>query len=214
MQMTHTRPDFRFKSRILKVNESGGILAMSLQLREFVSFNGANGPDLPETITLALREYFGKEPLEPDHKYMLLGEYPFEADPSSRAPVETCLAQGVGTVRRQVRIDPDGSRFSEVIPHLINADRMKTSVFYRIETKDLEQTEKNNCSFYRIKGGNSFTIDLHSFLPNYDNFDEKMPNTRTIIAELSSSIITPSGPTQVVCSKYGRESFFFRKLRR
>ena len=155
-------------------------------------------------------EYFGNKVFEPDHRYMLLGEYPFEEPAVAGEIKQTRFSESIGSFAGQVTIGYDGGRFSEIVPNLIPADKMKTSVFYRIKTKGLDQIEDSNWTFYQVKGGNSFSIDLRCFLPNYDNFDEKTPAKRTIVADLSSSIIVPTGPTEVVCSKYGRESFFFR----
>ncbi|MGO9122194.1 MAG: radical SAM protein [Desulfomonilaceae bacterium] len=206
-----TRLPFRL-AKICSATESGGILTMRLKLQEFITFNSTSDRDLPRAVTRSLMEYFGEKALEPERgKYMLLGEYPFKDYLSDSMTRDTSFSRTFGTYPGQVKLGRNGPIFNQIVSHLVLAkEKMKKSVFYRIEIYDLEQTEKGNDTIYKIKGGQSFRVDVHFFLPNYDNFDEQKPAERTLVADSSDPIIKSVGPPRVICSKYGQESLTFR----
>src|SRR4030042_5823463 len=89
---------------------------------------------------------------------------------------------------------------------------MKKSLFYRITTDGLTQKQKSKnipSTIYDIKGGSSFKIKVDYFLPNYEAFDERTPEERTIYFQSSSKTISPVGESKIVLTKYGTEELEF-----
>ncbi len=194
---------FRF-AEIVQIKHSSDMLLIRLKLGEFISFSNSKLVRHGDTETKILNQYFGRNTLPPDGKYILLGEdmYSFNTDEHAW----TNLRSETG----EIVIGEDGQIFRNIVTDLIDSKKMNESVFYKISTNNLNQKQKDNRTVYEIKGGKNFSIDFDYYLPNYGYFKEDNPDDRTITIETSSGTITQIGSESVVCSKYGHEKLHFR----
>jgi uncharacterized Fe-S cluster-containing radical SAM superfamily protein len=196
---------------IVEVKNSTGVLTVKLKLNDYLTFSNG-GKDLKGKIRTALSEYFGSGTVPPGGKYMLLGEDFTTTIPTPASAGETCISSAFGLKEKPI-LSGDSSYFRKVVDQLNEFQDMKRSLFYRLTLIGLEkdeELEKTGKTLYTIKGGKSFKIVVDYYQPNYQQFDEKQPQQRTIVFESSSPKIQIVGSPRLVFSKYGSGELFFR----
>jgi hypothetical protein len=145
-------------------------------------------------------------------KYLLLGEKFFEFEHTESLPIKKYIraTQAFKDFDESAFLSTDFNSFHQIIPHLIPNKKMKKSLFYRIQVEGANETESDKKTFYKIKGGDSFSIKFEYYLPNYSEFDENLPEQRTITVSSSNPNIEIIGPNKIVLSKYGTDKFIFQ----
>jgi len=192
------------KAKILEVSEEGDIISFKFELGEYISWKGT----LLKEITHTINKYFGTRNTPFEGKYLLLGEKLLEDN--SNYKEETDYSSAFPHANGKAYVASDFQAFRNIVQTLVSFDKMRKSLFYRVFPEELKLNEVNNRTLYKIKGGKSFKIKLEYFLPNYNEFNERNPEERTIYFESSSSTITPWGESKVVLSKYGSEELLFK----
>ena len=197
----HSLLPFRM-AEIYHIRTGPDFLNIKLKLDKFIIFPDSN-ENLEKETTNVLIKYFGSKNLPPDGKYLLIGENSILED--------ICTSKNNRkSVGAKFKISEGESALRCIVPHLIDNKPMKESIFYQIEPCNLKIRENDQHFQYKIKSNDTFKIKINYYLPNYSEFDEGKPEERTIVVESSSLNIKIIGSAEVVCSKYGNETIYFR----
>lgn len=146
-------------------------------------------------INTQIKELLGEKNIPPGNKYILLGEY-------------------VDTLLESAKYSDTTEAWREMIKllHDMKCEDFETALFYKIDInaatlRDNFVNEPKSC--FHIDGGKQFSITVHSYLPNYENFDRENLDMRKITYETSSEAIRAIGHNELYISKYGSELINF-----
>lgn len=201
------------EAKILEIKDAADLISIKFELGKYIYWKDIT----PAEITNFLTKYFGEKESPLGGKYLLLGESFFKEDENNTA-IKIEFSDFFPNFTGKLDIIDNVEVFQHIVKTLTKAPAMKKSLFYKInpgligENVEVERENDANRTIYKIKGGKDFKITMDYFLPNYEEFDEKNVEERTIYFETSKAIVTPLGQSKIVLSKYGSVEILFRTV--
>ena len=187
------------KAQIIDVRGGTDLLSIKMKLKDYMAriYDAGEPSQNWRGLYESLHWYIGKQnlPLPPGGKYLLMGE--------------SLVSSAFEQMKVNLKQEPKEDIFRQIPLQLSNNTEMEESIFYRIGTDGLKQVTDDVETIYEISAGKSFSITIDYDLPNYEKFNEYLPDDRSLIVEISHPDIKLIGSNIVVFSKYGKEILRF-----